>query len=53
VNQVTSGVIENNAVFKFVDHLISLRSEIAVFSERESARCTTPAVQYFSTTCSP
>jgi hypothetical protein len=32
VNQVTSGVIENNAVFKFVDHLISLRSEIAVFS---------------------
>ena len=28
-NQVTSGVLETNAVFKFVDdsHLISLRSE--------------------------
>jgi hypothetical protein len=54
-NQVTSGVFETNAVFKFVDHsdLIRLHSEIAVFTKRESAQCATPAVQYFSTTCSP
>jgi hypothetical protein len=38
-NQVTSGVLETNAMFKFVDHsdLISLRSEIAVLS-KESLR---------------